>query len=76
MDRRAGERWPGLTTMTGSASNSRNKARARRARLRAEGLRPVEIWVPDVRAPAKPECANRTSNVIAPNGRSFTSTPP
>ena len=28
------------------------KMQAYRARLRAQGLRPVEIWVPDVQAPA------------------------
>jgi hypothetical protein len=29
----------------------RHRMRALRARLRAAGLRPVQIWVPDVRAP-------------------------
>jgi hypothetical protein len=36
-----------------SASNpkpSRAKVRAHRERLRAQGLRPIQIWVPDVRA--------------------------
>lgn len=28
------------------------KMQAYRARLRAQGLRPVQIWVPDVKAPA------------------------
>lgn len=27
------------------------KVRAHRARLRAQGLRPIQIWVPDVRSP-------------------------
>ena len=29
---------------------SRDKVRLHRERLRAQGLRPVQIWVPDVRA--------------------------
>ncbi len=29
----------------------RQRVAAHRARLRAQGLRPVQIWVPDVRAP-------------------------
>jgi Protein of unknown function (DUF3018) len=32
--------------------DSRNKAREFRARLRAKGLRPIQIWVPDVRSPS------------------------
>ncbi|QNT71050.1 antitoxin MazE family protein [Defluviicoccus vanus] len=35
--------------------------RAYRARLRAAGLRPVQIWVPDVRAPNFVEEARRQS---------------
>lgn len=40
--------------MPASAKNntSRDKVRAHRARLRARGLRPIQIWVPDVRSPA------------------------
>ncbi len=34
---------------------------AYRARLRAAGLRPVQIWVPDVRAPRLAEEAARQS---------------
>jgi hypothetical protein len=30
---------------------SREKVRAHRVRLRAQGLRPVTLWVPDMRAP-------------------------
>ncbi|MGA8297504.1 MAG: antitoxin MazE family protein [Acidimicrobiales bacterium] len=33
------------------AASGRARVRAHRARLRAQGLRPVQIWVPDVRAP-------------------------
>ena len=31
---------------------TRIKVREHRERLRARGLRPIQIWVPDVRAPA------------------------
>jgi Protein of unknown function (DUF3018) len=37
------------------------RMRAYRARLRAAGLRPVQIWVPDVRAPRLAEEASRQS---------------
>ncbi|MCM0019289.1 MAG: antitoxin MazE family protein [Tagaea sp.] len=40
---------------------AREKVRAHRARLRAQGLRPIQFWVPDVRSPdflaeAKRQC--------------------
>ena len=31
-------------------TDSRRRVRAHRERLRAQGLRPVQIWVPDVNA--------------------------
>jgi hypothetical protein len=33
------------------AKPSRIKVREHRERLRAQGLRPIQIWVPDVRSP-------------------------
>jgi len=36
-----------------------------RRRLRAQGLRPVQIWVPDVRAPEFAAEAHRQSAAIA-----------
>ena len=51
-----------------SASNSkasRAKVRAHRERLRAEGLRPIQIWVPDVRAPSFRSEAHRQSLAVA-----------
>jgi hypothetical protein len=33
-------------------STTRQKVRDHRARLREQGLRPVQIWVPDTRSPA------------------------
>ena len=44
---------------------SRRKVREHRARLRRLGLRPIEIWVPDVRAPAFRSQAHRQSLAVA-----------
>lgn len=41
------------------------KVRAHRDRLRAQGLRPIQIWVPDVRAPAFRRQAHRQSQAVA-----------
>jgi hypothetical protein len=45
--------------------SSRTKVREHRERLRALGLRPVQIWVPDVRAPAFQAAAHRQSAAVA-----------
>jgi hypothetical protein len=44
---------------------SRAKVAEHRARLRAQGLRPIQIWVPDVRAPAFRSEARRQSIAVA-----------
>jgi hypothetical protein len=44
---------------------SREKVRAFRARLRGQGLRPIQIWVPDVRAPGFRAEAHRQSLAVA-----------
>ncbi len=41
------------------------KVREHRARLRAQGLRPIQIWVPDVRAPSFRAAAHRQSLAVA-----------
>ena len=41
------------------------KVREHRQRLRAQGLRPIQIWVPDVRASSFREQAHRQSLAIA-----------
>lgn len=46
-------------------SSSREKVRAHRERLRAQGLRPVQIWVPDVRSPGFRAEAHRQSLIVA-----------
>ena len=44
---------------------NREKVRAHRARLREQGLRPVQIWVPDVRSPAFQRAAHLQSVAVA-----------
>jgi surfactin synthase thioesterase subunit len=41
------------------------KVRKHRERLRSQGLRPVQIWVPDVRAPSFRSEAHRQSLAVA-----------
>jgi hypothetical protein len=48
---------------------SREKVREHRARLRAQGLRPIQIWVPDVRSPAFRAEAHRQSLIAANSPR-------
>ena len=43
----------------------RERVAAHRARLRRQGLRPVQIWVPDVRAPGFAAEAHRQSALTA-----------
>jgi len=44
---------------------SREKVRAHRERLREQGLRPIQIWVPDLRAPGFRKEARRQSAAVA-----------
>jgi hypothetical protein len=48
-----------------SKSSSRDKVRAHRARLRKQGLRPIQIWVPDVRSKSFAREAHRQSAAVA-----------
>jgi hypothetical protein len=52
-------------TPVSSPKSSRVKVREHRARLRALGLRPIQIWVPDVRAPSFRSEAHRQSLAVA-----------
>jgi hypothetical protein len=49
------------------ASPSRTKDRVQRHRdqLRAQGMRPIQIWVPDVRAPEFAAQAHAQSEAVA-----------
>jgi hypothetical protein len=51
--------------MATSTRPSRDKVRAHRDRLRRQGLRPIQIWVPDVRSPAFEAEAHRQSLAVA-----------
>lgn len=45
-------------------ASTRERVREHRRRLRAQGLRPIQIWVPDVRAAEFVEEAHRQSAAI------------
>ena len=46
-------------------TGSRRRVRAYRERLRSQGLRPVQIWVPDVTAEGFAAEAHRQSRAVA-----------
>lgn len=47
----------------------RARVRAYRARLRRQGLRPIQLWVPDVRSAEFAEAARRQSQAVATSAR-------
>ena len=51
--------------MPHQGKSSRDKVRAHRERLRRQGLRPIQIWVPDVRTRAFKAQAHRQSMAVA-----------
>ncbi len=51
--------------MAAPSKPSRMKVGAHRERLREQGLRPIQIWVPDVRAPTFRSEAHRQSLEVA-----------
>lgn len=50
---------------TPDSGSSRAKVQAHRARLRQQGLRPIQLWVPDVRSPGFRAAAHRQSLAVA-----------
>ncbi len=54
-----------MTANTNSKHGSRDKVRAYRERMRARGLRPIQIWVPDTRTTAFQTAAHRQSLAVA-----------
>ncbi|MGE0385130.1 MAG: antitoxin MazE family protein [Gammaproteobacteria bacterium] len=50
---------------TETPGSSRAKVREHRERLRAQGLRPIQIWVPDVRSRKFKAQAHRQSLAVA-----------
>jgi hypothetical protein len=55
----------GRNAMLDKVRSSRDKVRLHRERLRAQGLRPVQIWVPDVRARSFASAARKQSKAVA-----------
>ena len=51
------------------SATSRDKVRVHRERLRRLGLRPIQIWVPDVRSPEFATEARRQSLAVAGSRR-------
>lgn len=51
--------------ITEDTAGPKRRMQAMRARLRAAGLRPVQIWVPDVRMPSIAVEAERRSRLSA-----------
>ena len=54
-----------MTAKASRTRGSRDKVRTYRARMRARGLRPVQIWVPDTRTAAFRAEAHRQSLAVA-----------
>lgn len=52
-------------TAASKVEQNREAVRAHRKRLRAQGLRPIQIWVPDVRAPSFKAQAHNQSRAVA-----------
>ena len=52
-------------SISSKPETSREKVRQHRERLRAQGLRPVQMWVPDTRSPAFRKEARRQMKAIA-----------
>ncbi len=47
------------------SKQTRDRVKAHRERLRRQGLRPIQVWVPDVRSPAFQSEAHRQSLAVA-----------
>src|ERR1044071_1999684 len=56
-----------MATTASRKLTSRDKVRAHRERLRDRGLRPIQIWVPDVRSRSFTREARRQSRLVASN---------
>ena len=54
-----------MTAKTNRKHGSRDKVRTYRERMRARGLRPIQIWVPDTRTAAFRTEAHRQSLAVA-----------
>ena len=52
---------PGVDPQAARRAANRRKVREHRERLRAQGMRPIQIWVPDVHSPEFAAEARRQS---------------
>ena len=59
-----------MTSAPKSPKPTRDKVRRHRARLHEQGLRPLQVWVPDTRVPGFSDEARRQSLAIASSERS------
>ena len=55
------EAAPGVDPQAARRAANRRKVREHRERLRAQGMRPIQIWVPDVHSPEFAAEARRQS---------------
>ena len=55
------EAAPGVDPQAARRAATRRKVREHRERLRAQGMRPIQIWVPDVHSPEFAAEARRQS---------------
>ena len=60
-----GEPVSGVNPQELRRAATRLKVRDHRQRLRAQGMRPIQIWVPDVRSPEFSAEARRQSRLVA-----------
>jgi len=60
-----GEPVSGVNPQELRRAATRWKVRDHRQRLRAQGMRPIQIWVPDVRSPEFSAEARRQSQLVA-----------
>lgn len=54
--------------MARSQAENRRRVEAHRARLRQQGLRPLQLWVPDTRSPAFATEARRQAETARRSG--------
>lgn len=54
-----------MPARTNRKRSSRDKVRTYRERMRAQGLRPIQIWVPDTRTAAFRAAAHHQSLAVA-----------
>jgi hypothetical protein len=52
-----------VSAKASAAKGSREKVRAHRARMRAKGMRPITVWVPDMHSPKFVAEARRQSRL-------------